>query len=620
MPDGTGGGEASFRPPAKMRETVVLRVLATSDMHMKLLPHDYHAARPCRRGSLAQVASLVDHHRRLAANTLLVDNGDFLQGTPLGDHAARVRGKDHPAIAAMNLMGYDAAALGNHDFAFGLDMLQAAARQARFPLLAANLRLRGRPDFPAWAILDRTLVTDDGRPVSLRIGLVGFLPPQTTAWNRELARQMDCDDILATARRVVPRMRAEGADLVIALAHSGISADPGGPGAENVAADLATVAGIDAIVAGHTHEVFPASRAGPETPPGTLAGTPAVMPGFAGSHLGVIDLELARSDGAGWRPSRAWSRCEAVDPAVPPAPPVLRAVGPAHRRTVLDLNARIGRSEGRITSYFALAGIDPALTLVNMAQRWFVRQALRGTAWEGLPVLSAAAPYRAGGRGGPLHYTDVAAGRLRLAQLTDIYSFPNRISALQLSGAQIRGWLERSASLFNRILPGTGDQPLADPRFPAYQFDVIAGLHWRIDLSQQAAFAVDGQPLGGSRIRDLTMAGQPVRDDDRIILATNTFRLAPWGLFGTVAGGRQAVIAPGPLTRDVIRDYLRRCRRIAIEPRPAWSFVPLPGASVLFQTGPAGLPLLPEVAARIGRRMEAAAPTDDGFAQVRLYL
>ncbi|MDQ1899652.1 bifunctional 2',3'-cyclic-nucleotide 2'-phosphodiesterase/3'-nucleotidase [Paracoccus sp. WLY502] len=618
----TAGAANEDDPTSQLAETVGLRILATTDMHMKLLPHDYLADRPCRQGSLAQIASLVDR-RRAGRNTLLLDNGDFLQGTPLGDQAAQAGGR-HPAIAAMNRMGYDAAAIGNHDFAFGLDVLQAAARQARFPFLAANLRLRGRPDFPRFTILDKRVLTDGGRPASLRIGLVGFLPPQTTAWDRDLSRQMACDDILATARLVVPQMKEAGADLIIALAHSGISHRPAAPFAENVAAELAVLDGVDVIVAGHTHEVFPGqhmeARPGVDAAGGTLSGKPAVMPGFAGSHLGVIDLSLARGPGANWRLSDAKSRCEAIGPDLPPAPAIMGVVSPAHRKTMAGLRVHIGRSDRRISSYFALVGVDPALSLVNMAQRWFVRKSLAGTRLDDVPVLSAAAPFRAGGRGGPGHYTDVAPGRLRLGNLTDIYSFPNRICALQIDGADLRNWLERSASLFRQIRPGDHDQPLTDPGFPAYQFDVIQDVAWRIDLSAPPAFSVDGFPTGGSRIRDLTWRGRPVRDDDRFILATNSYRLAACGLFAPLTTGKPSPLPPGPPTRNVIRDYLRQRRCLSIDPRPAWQFSPMSDTTVLFETGPQGLPLLAEVADRCGRRMEHVGRNDRDFAVIRLHL
>ena len=604
--------------PADMAETVALRILATTDMHMKLVPHDYLADRPCARGSLAQIALLVDSHRAAARNTLLLDNGDFLQGTPLGDLAARRGARSHPAIAAMNLMGYDAAAIGNHDFAFGLEVLQSAARQARFPLLAANLRLRGRADFPGFVVLDKPVLTSTGRRVVLRIGVVGFLPPQTTAWDRDLSRQMACDDILDTARRILPRIRAAGADLVVALAHSGISDRPARPGAENVATELAAMDGIDVVVAGHTHEVFPLAGIGPAG--STLSGKPAVMPGFGGSHLGVIDLSLAHDPRAGWHLSDAAARCEGVAPDQPAAPAVLHAVAATHRLTLSHLRRRICHSDRRISSYFALVGVDPALSLVNMAQRWFVRKSLDGTRLDGIPVLSAAAPFRAGGRGGPGHYTDVAPGRLRLSNLTDIYSFPNRICALLITGADLRGWLERSASLFRQIQPGRPDQPLTDPGFPAYQFDVVQDVRWQIDLSRPAGFLPDGRPTSGGRVRDLTWRGRPVEDNDRFVLATNSYRLAACGLFAPLTAGTPVILRPGPQTRDVIRDYLRQRRRLSIDAAPAWQFLPMPGTSALFETGPQGLPLLAEIARTCGRPMDYLGQTEGDFALVRLHL
>lgn len=624
MPDGTGEIELSDRPPAELGEIAVLRLLATTDMHMKLLPHDYLADRSCARGSLAQVASLVERHRRRVPNTLLVDNGDFLQGNPLADVAATWTARGHPAIAAMNLMGYDAAALGNHDFAFGLDVLRSVARQARFPLLAANLRIKGRSEFAPYVIRTRHVLTESGRRATLRIGIVGFLPPQTIAWNRELSDRVACDDILATARRIVPYMRAKGADLVIALAHSGISAERDTPGAENAAADLGQVEGIDAIVAGHTHEVFPgpvATASHIDMARGTLGGTPAVMPGFGGSHLGIIDLRLVQDQAGAWRVSRATARCEAVGGAdLPPAPAILRTVAPVHRSTVAQMGTRIAFSDQRITSYFTLIGYDPALTLVNMAQRWFVRKSLQGTAFEGVPVLSAAAPFRAGGRGGPLHYTDVEPGRLRLSSLNDIYSFSNRLCALPISGAEVRNWLERSASLFNRLEPGRTDQALANPRFPPYQFDVLCDLGWQIDLSAPAAFLADGTPTGGSRIRDLTWRGRPVRDDDRFVVATNGYRQADCGLFATLLAGRPSVLPGSPLARDILRNYLRRRRRLSVDARPGWAFAPLSGASAMFETGPQGIGQMPRAAAACGRRLEYLGQNDDGFALMRLYL
>ena len=605
---------------------MTLRILATSDVHMHLLPHDYLADRPSDRLGLARTASLIQARRAEAQACLLLDNGDFLQGGPMGDLAARPGARfaaTHPAIAAMNALGYDAAALGNHDFNFGLTFLRRSVARARFPVLAANLAMRRGPDFAASCVIDRHLTDAAGNRLPLRIGIIGFLPPQTEEWDQDLRAAMHSDDIIQTARRLVPQLRqAAGVDLVVALAHSGIGQPDPSPRMEHAAHALAALPGIDVLIAGHTHEVFPGprwqGRAGIDAARGTLAGKPAVMPGFGGSHLGVIDLHFA-TDGRG-RPTLAdfAVRTEAVTRDTPTAPLVARPVAAAHRATLRQLSTRIGRSASALNSHFAVIGHDAGLRLVNLAQRWHVRQRLAGTAHAGLPVLSASAPYRAGGRGGPQHYTDVPAGTISLRHLADLYSFPNRITAIRLTGAQLRGWLERSASLFNHIPPGSRDAPLLNPDFPAYNFDVIDGISWRIDLSQPARFHPDGRLAApeAARIRDLTWQTRPIADDQAFVLATNSYRLATCGLFSPLVARNTVILDRDAMTQDVLRRYVRRRRCIRIPDRPCWSFLPQPDTTVLFDTAPAALERpLPEP-----DRLESLGLGPEGFALMRLTL
>ena len=630
MPDGSADGTGRSPAQAAGETGLGLRILATTDTHMHVLPYDYLAGRPCARTGLARTASLIARRRAEVRNCLLLDNGDFLQGTPLGDFAAlrgAGPGRDvHPAIAAMNALGYDAATLGNHDFTFGLSFLRGATGRARFPFLAANLHVRRGRGFPPYAILRRWLRDSSGRQALLRIGIAGFLPPQTVEWDRDLSADLGCEDILAAARRIVPRMRAEGADLIIALAHSGIGEIAPRAGMENAAAALAALDGIDAVVAGHTHQVFPgpgfAPTPGIDPHRGTLAGKPAVMAGFGGSHLGIIDLGLVPDPAGGWRVATFRSRCEAVDAALPAAPEISRPVMADHRATLRHLRRRIGRATAPLTSYFALIGEDPGLRLVNMAQRWHVRARLAGGEWAGLPVLSAAAPFRAGGRGGPNHYTDVPKGRLSLRSLADLYSFPNRICAVLLTGAQVREWLERSASLFHAVAPGSRDAPLLNPDYPGYNFDVIDGVTWQVDLSRPARFTPNGRlaDAGAARIRDLRWQDRPVGDSDRFLLATNSYRLASCGLFSPLVAENEVALKDGALTRDVLRHYIRRLRRIEGGHRPHWSFAPMPGTTVLFQTGPGSLAHLDELGRRHPGRPEYAGPAADGFAHLRLFL
>ncbi|MDO5612101.1 MAG: bifunctional 2',3'-cyclic-nucleotide 2'-phosphodiesterase/3'-nucleotidase [Paracoccus sp. (in: a-proteobacteria)] len=608
-----------------------LRIMATTDLHMHVLPYNYLADRPSNQIGLARTARLVQQRRREHPNAILLDNGDFLQGSALGDFAATVANGNgngpHPAIAAMNALGYDAATLGNHDFNYGLTFLRRAIAQAGFPFTVANARFRRWSNIPRWLILDRDCTGPDGRQAPLRIGIIGFLPPQTADWDDSLTGQMTCEDILTSALREVPMLRAAGADVVIALAHSGIGTPLPRPMSDNVAAALAAVPGIDAIIAGHTHQVFPGpqfpARDGIDPQRGTLHGKPAVMAGYGGSHLGIIDLELSRPVVAmPWRVTGFQVRTEQVAPRTPALPEVSQPAMALHRAALRHYRRRIGRTDQPLNSFFSLIGADRALKLVQRAQRWHVRRALRGTRWDGLPVLSAASPFRAGGRGGPTHYTDVPAGPLTLRSLADIYLFPNRIRAIALTGRDLTEWLERAAGQFRQITPGERDAPLIDKDFPSYNFDVIDGITWDIDLSAPPRFSPVGDMLApsGGRVRNLCYQGRPVAADDRFVMATNSYRMAACGLYGPVAARADIVLGGRTLTRDVLRRYIAHNRALNIQPDQGWRFAPLPGTTALFDTSPDAVPHLPQVTEQSDLRLDHIAMTDDGFARMRLFL
>ena len=601
-----------------------LRIMATTDLHMHVLGYDYFANRPSARLGLSRTAALIARERGAAQNCLLFDNGDFLQGSPMGDYLAAADEigprRPHPAIAAMNALEYDAATIGNHDFSFGMGFLRRTLEGAAFPFVATNLA--PRKPLPSFAdiLLPRKFRDHAGQTHLLQIGVLGFLPPQTVEWEPDLRGQISVDDILISARAGIALLRAAGADLIVALSHSGIGALEPDPMAENAATALAALPGIDAVIAGHTHRVFPAPDhpAGPgiDLQAGTLAGKPAVMPGFWGSHLGVIDLALVR-DGAGWRVERFRCRAEPVE-TQENHPAVTSQALPAHIGTLRHFRRRVGRTELPLSSYFTLIADDPGLRLVTMAQRWHVRRALRGTRWQDLPILSAAAPFRAGGRGGPEHYTDVPAGRLTLRSIVDLYHFPNRICAIRLNGRDVAEWLERSASLFRRIEAGRADQPLINPEFPSYNFDIIDGLDWQIDLTRPPRYAADGRLADpdSRRITALRHRGRPLCPEQQFILATNSYRMSDCGMFGPVVSGRPVLLDGTSRTREVLRRYIARRRVLAPEGGTGWRFAPLPGTSVLFETGPAAAPHLH----RLKTPVESMGLAANGFLQLRLHL
>ncbi|TXI05217.1 MAG: bifunctional 2',3'-cyclic-nucleotide 2'-phosphodiesterase/3'-nucleotidase [Pseudorhodobacter sp.] len=581
---------------------VQLRLLATTDLHAHALPWDDLADRPAPDRGLAQVASLIAAARAEVAGSVLLDNGDFLNGSPLADHVAETprRAAAHPMIAAMNQLGYDAATLGNHEFSNGLPLLRRALSQARFAVVATNLdrivkaaggKAGRRPFLPRQALISRDLIDQFGQSHRITIGILGFLPPQTALWERRhMAGRLAARGILDAARQAAPLLRRAGADVVIALAHSGLGTDQTDALAENVSRALSNLPGIDAVVAGHTHQLYPA----PQDP--QPCDRAMVMPGFFGSHLGVLDLTLQRG-AQGWRrlsykaelrpisqrlgPQGTATALVAGDPTIQ----TLMAADIAAMRRASD--KPVGQTETPLHSWFALIGHSPVQTLLAEAQVQHMAQALRGTPEARLPLLAAIAPFKAGGRGGPGNYTAIAPGPVTARNVADLYIHPNTPVALRLTGAELALWLERAVSLFHQIHPGQQDQPLIDTRFPAYNFDMIHGLDYCIDLSEPPRFGCDGMTLnpGASRIRDLCLDGRPIDPDASFILATNSYRAAGGAGFAGTDHPCVVMEESRPLRR-VLQDHIARAGRISPPAAMGWSFVPMPGTSVIFDSAP----------------------------------
>lgn len=619
-----------------------LRIMETTDLHVHVYPYDYYADKERDTVGLARTASIIKDIRAEATNALLIDNGDFLQGNPMGDYIAYERGmKDgdlHPVIQAMNAVGFDASTLGNHEFNYGLDFLMKSLAGADFPLLSANVvkEMGGDPTkdttlIKPYTILTREVTDGAGNTHPIKVGLIGFVPPQIMNWDRRhLEGNVQARDIVATAQAYVPQMKEEGADIIVALSHSGIGSADHSDGMENASVPLAAVDGIDAVLTGHSHLDFPGPKyegfAAVDKDAGTIHGKPAVMAGFWGSHLGLIDLMLERSANE-WRivshnsevrPISKRNEDRSITALVESDQDVLDSVAAEHQATLDYIRRAVGKTDAPLHSYFALVADDPSVQIVSIAQLWYIEQMMKGTEHEGLPILSAAAPFKAGGRGGPEYFTDVPVGDVAIKNVADLYLYPNTVRAVKVTGAQVKDWLERSAGMFNQVRPGESDQVLLNPEFPSYNFDVIDGVEYQIDLSQPSKFAPKGELTNpdANRIVNLTFNGAPVTDDQEFIIATNNYRASGGGSFPGAMG--DTIIFEGPDTnRDVIVRYIVEQGTISPKADANWSFAPLDGATVLFDTGPKAKEYLSDLT---GVTIEEVGEGPEGFARFRIAL
>jgi 2',3'-cyclic-nucleotide 2'-phosphodiesterase/3'-nucleotidase len=619
-----------------MSAEIHLRLIGTSDLHANIYPYDYYRDRPDETVGLARTASLIAAARAEAANTILLDNGDVIQGTPLGDRAAQPdqSGEVHPMIAVMNRLGYAAAALGNHEFNYGLELLEAAVRAADFPFLSCNIL---KPDgdfyFRPWTILERSLVDAEGVAQPLRIGVIGFTTPQIVQWDQShLAGRATTIGIAEAAATHLPTLRALGADLVVALCHSGVSRkSPAVPGEENAALALAAVGGVDAMLTGHQHLLLPGADFqgidGVDAARGALRGVPAFMPGFWGSHLGVIDLVLDRTKER-WRVARSEVSArpiyrrdgEAIHATVESDPAALAVAKAAHEATLAYTRAPVGAIASPINSYFALVANDPSVRIVNAAQTWYLERLARTVpSLAGPPILSASAPFKCGGRGGPDYYTDVAAGPVAIRNVADIYIYPNGLRVVRISGALVREWLERSASLFRRIDPDAkGEQALLDADFTGYNFDVIDGLTYAIDVTRPARYDSDGRLVApdSRRIVDPRFGGDPIDLDAEFLVATNSYRASGGGSFPGCDGSTIVFEAPDS-NRDALVRYIVENRRVEPRSRGGWRFAPWPAeAIVTFPSSPAAA----AAATPEGITITPMGSAPGGFATYRLEL
>jgi len=642
---------AADAPPSGASAT--LAILETTDVHQNVLGYDYFRLAEEPSLGLDRTATLIAQARKDYPNTMLFDNGDTIQGTALGDYQALVKpvacGELLGIYKVMKALGYDGAGIGNHDFNYGLQFLGQVSGEGfdadgvkapgsaqrcagpGFPQVLANVYSvkTKQPLFAPYAIIDKRIkaIGADGKPVeaTVKVGIIGFAPPTILSWDKRwLEGRVYTEGLVETAKRYIPEMRAQGAELVLAISHGGLDDSPYAPDMENGSWHLAQVPGIDALLLGHSHQLFPnpASTVPQFNLPhvdkvkGTVFGVPTVMANLWGKNLGVVKLAL-RHDGKRWlvvqdqtvvetrttqRPDKSFV---AADPAV------ARLVQAEHEETIRYVKTPVGTTAFRMSTYFADVGDVSALQVVNAAQAAYVRDYVKANLpqYAQLPVLSVTAPFKSG-FAGAADYTDVAPGSLALNNAADLYLYPNALYAVKVDGAGLKAWLETAAQRFNTIDPAaSAPQELVNTAFPAFNFDSVTApeLRYEIDVTQPQ----------GQRIRKLEWRGKPVAAAQEFLVATNNYRASGGGNFPGLDGSRTVLASPDA-SRDVLIAYIRARKALARKADGAvrsWRFAQVKTAGpVVFHSAPGKLALAREAGLDNVTELRADDGQGKGFA------
>jgi len=590
-----------------------LRILATTDVHTEFLGHDYVLDKSVGHQGLAGLATLIQSERQDAASTgtpcLLVDNGDILQGTALGDEMAHMPVTPaHPLVASIEALRYDAIGIGNHDLDYGLAYLHRLAGLSRVPFLSTNLMLDAPSPIQKSVIVDCDLNGDASDGIeSPRIGFLSVLPTLTSIWNKPMldghAQIAPAEQSLAKA---IPDLQAQGADVIILLAHMGLEDTQTPDDVRN----LSNLLGVDAMIAGHTHRRLPGldhqGFSDVDINKGALGPCPAAMPGFNASDLAVLDLKLRCDDSGKWQVLDHEVQLKANTSDIPAAPEITALLAPAHHSTRAKLAQPVGHCLYPLHNFFSLAMPTETCALMASTKYRIVKEQLRGTADEGLPLLAAASAHTAGGRGGPNHFLNIAPGVIYRRALAGLNPYSNAICALRLSGAELRAWLENTVQIYTTLCTNQPDQPLLRQDRPTFHFDTIYGLRYGIDPTQPK----------GARITQIEFEGAPLDDEQMFVLATNQFRAA--------GGGRDCrveniqIAAQCQITvADALLETLKSDEGACYAGAHPWYFSCENPVQAVLQTSAAALSHLDDIA---HLTPEPMAKDSDGFTQLRLNL
>ena len=530
--------DVSFTPASRASVTL----LQTSDVHGHIYPTDYRGTEDKPLG-LAKLATLIRRERQNNPSLLLIEGGDLLQGTPLMYHHAKYGGNgQHPAAAALNALGYDAAVVGNHEFNYGPELLERTISQSSCPYLCANIvdALEGGP---AFGQPYRMFTSPEG----IRIAVLGVVTHFIPDWEEPSnIRGLAFEDALESARRWTAYIRrAEAPDAVVVCYHGGFERDPATGAAtepltgENQAYDMCTkLEGVDVLLTGHQHRLLAGER----------NGVVYAQPGFAGQAMAKVNLAFERDKEGKWMLAGKSAELLYADQAEADES-LLAMFADAERLTQAWLDQPIGRAEGdlSIADPFEARQRDHAFTeFVNRVQ-------LETTGAQ----LSCAAIFTNEARG--------FAGGITMRDVISNYIYPNTLKVLLLSGKDIREALEQNARYFER--DGiTGELRVSPsylvPKPQHFNYDMWEGIQYELDISRPE----------GERVARMSINGKPPLPDQLFEVVMNSYRAGGGGHFPMMQGKPVVREVPTDMT-EILADYIRRAEVIRAACNHNWSVV-----------------------------------------------
>ena len=518
-------------------ERVQITILGTTDLHGNINPIDYYTNKPDNRG-LAKVATLIKRARAEHPNVLLIDSGDTIQGSPLESfHGRKNNAPPDPMMLAMSSLSYDAMTVGNHEYNFGLKVLEKARSEAKFPWLSANTYATQtqKPHYRPYIVKE---------VAGVRIGILGLTTPGIPNWdNPPNYAGLEFHEPVDEARKWVPILREqEKADVVVIAMHMGLGEDlrtgeinPGQVPHENEATAIAKeVPGIDVIFMGHTHRDMPSLY---------INGVLLTQANYWGRHLARADLYLQKA-GTGWRVYAKAARTMATDDRVEPDPEIVKLAEPYDRETQGWLAKVIGESPEELTARDSRFKDTAILDLIQKVQMD-----------EGKADVSMVASFNTEAR--------IEKGPVSVRDIAGLYVYENTLAVLEVTGQQLKDALEHSAKYFKPYVPGKPLSDLIDEKIPGYNFDIAEGVTYELDISKPV----------GQRIQNLRFRGQPLSPARKLRLATNNYRVNGGGGY-TMYKNAPVVYRSSEEIREMIIDWVERHKTIPTKPNNNWRILP----------------------------------------------